>query len=53
MFSLASALFLNGTGTLMLNYYSTRMAENIYIYENGRMLEVDYFNAFFVSWDAS
>ena len=41
MFSLA--------GTYMINYYSTRMIEDIYLMPDGQFIEVKFHNAFWVN----
>jgi len=45
-FSLCASLFFTGSSSAMLQYYSKRMAENIYLLESGKMIEIEFFNAF-------
>ena len=40
---------LNLIGSSMLHYYSTRMVNNIWILEDGRSVEVEFMDAFFVN----
>ena len=40
---------LNLIGSSMLHYYSTRMINNIWILEDGRSVEVEFMDAFFVN----
>ena len=40
---------LNLIGSRMLHYYSTRMVNNIWILEDGKSVEIEFMDAFFVN----
>ena len=46
--SLSITLFFSFMGSFMLNSYSTKMVQDIYLLPDGRSIEVNYFNAFWV-----
>ena len=43
-------LFFSFMGAFMLNGYSTKMIQDIYLLPDGRNIEVVFFNAFWVSF---
>jgi hypothetical protein len=46
---MSMTLFFSFVGALMLNNYSTKMLQDIWLLPDGRNIEVTYFNAFWVS----
>ena len=46
--SLLSTVLLSLLGSRMLHYYSTRMINNIWIFKDGRNVEIEFMNAFFL-----
>jgi hypothetical protein len=42
-------LFFSFAGSFMLNHYSTRMIQDIWLQPDGKTIEVQFFNAFWVS----
>ena len=42
-------LFFSFMGAFMLNNYSTKMIQDIYLLPDGKYIDVMYFNAFWVS----
>ena len=51
--SLLATIMLNLTGTRMLHYYSTRMVNTIWLHRNGHFVDIEFLNAFFVSYQRS
>ena len=47
--SLMVTVMLNFLGSRMLHYYSTRTINNLWLLKDGRHVEVEFMNAFFVS----
>ena len=47
--SLLATVLFNLLGTRMLNYYSTRMCNNIYLLKDGKHVEIELMNAFMMN----
>ena len=43
-----ATILLNLTGSRMLNYYSTRMVSSMWLLKDGKRVEIQFMNAFFV-----
>ena len=46
--SLLATVLLNLLGSRMLNYYSTRMINSVWLLRDGKHVEVEFMNAFFL-----
>ena len=44
--SLLATVLFNLLGTRMLHYYSSRMVNNIYLFKDGKHVEIEFMNAF-------
>ena len=46
--SLLATVLLNLLGSRMLHYYSTRMVNNLWLLRDGKTVEIEFMNAFFL-----
>ena len=46
--SLLATVLLNLLGSRMLHYYSTRMVNNMWLLRDGKTVEIEFMNAFFL-----